>query len=145
MCAFQSIVQLNANRNLRLLWPCFVLICLFWKALASLSLPLSWLPFVVISTFFMTLSREVIVQKVSLTYRYSCPSAIAGNLPPYGTTYTVAERPSDRKVLGSNSSGNTRNSFYPSMQLSFADWCHLSFPFLFTFCCEKECGRHMMF
>ena len=62
------------------------------------------------------------MQKVSLTYRYSCPSAIAGNLPPYETTYTVAERPSDRKVLGSNSSGNTRNSFYPSsVQVSFAD------------------------
>ena len=30
-------------------------------------------------------------------------------------------RPSDRKVLRSNSSGNTRNSFYSSMQVSFAD------------------------
>lgn len=30
-------------------------------------------------------------------------------------------RPSDRKVLGSNFSGNTRNSFYSSMQVSFAD------------------------
>ena len=70
---------------------------------------------------FTVLVYVIIVQKVSLTYRHSCSSAIAGNLPPYGTTYTVAERPSDRKVLGSNSSGNTRNSFYSSMQVSFAD------------------------
>ena len=63
VCAFQSVVQLNAYRNLRFLWPCFVLICLFWKALASLLLPLSWQPPVVTYTFFNNPRREVLSSK----------------------------------------------------------------------------------